>query len=113
MESIKQRIESNQRRDGNSEESMTHAELVTMADEMLDIVSQEGLERDLADYHRMLMAAFANLFKDFAGATKHGREALEIERQMGDTESLFYKELVEDLRVLEQAQEFAEWLNTD
>lgn len=80
---------------------------------MLDIVNKEHLERDAADYHRILMAAFANLFRDFARATRHGKEAVAIETAMGDTDTQFYRELVEDLAVMEQAGEISEWLNKD
>jgi len=97
----------------SSREVETHDEMVALADEMLTIVGAEHMERDLADYHRILMGAFANLFRDFARATRHGQAAVEFEQGMGDTDTPFYRELVEDLAVLEEASEIADWLNTD
>jgi hypothetical protein len=72
----------------------------------------ERLERDMPDYYRILMVAYANL-KDFHGAIQYGEEALRYERAIGGIDTSFYRVVVEDLEALERLSELTESLDTD
>jgi len=53
------------------------------------------------------MVAYSK-FEDFPRAIQYGEEALRYERDIGDIETSFYREIVEDLAVLERLTQLTE-----